>query len=143
MGDAWVSLPSRPVGCLRPFGLGIPARGGPIPAVTAELSLLPTSRSPYTIALPYRRATAEAERKGLPQLTTEKLRIGEVGAYTPVGVLDVAPLFGRRGDQPTYHFGHGMSASFAVSDSRGFKWLFAHAQPSYASLILACREAGR
>ena len=103
MGDAWVSLPSRPVGCLRPFGLGIPARGGPIPAVTTELSLLPTSRSPCTIALLYRRATAEAERKGLPQLTTEKLQIGEVGAYTPVGVLDVALLFGRRGDQPTYH----------------------------------------
>ena len=69
-----------------------PPRGGPISAITAEHSLLPTSHSPCTVTLPYGRDTTVAGCKGLPQLATEKMRIGEVGACAPVGVLDVAAL---------------------------------------------------
>lgn len=58
---------------------------------------------------------------GLPQLTTEKMRIGEVGIYAPVGLLYVATATGDAVDLPTYHFGYGMSASFTVCPSRGFK----------------------
>jgi hypothetical protein len=78
----------------------------------------PTSVSP-TVAVCRRSLdgwdTAVAGCKGLPQLATEKMWVGEVGTCTPVGVLDVAVPSHGSTVQPTYHFGGGMSASFAAS----------------------------
>jgi hypothetical protein len=45
---------------------------------------------PLPHPLPYGRETAEAGGMGLPQLATEKLQAGEVGASDPVGVTDAA-----------------------------------------------------
>jgi hypothetical protein len=96
------------------FGVVALPCGSHIPAISAGRSLLPTSRSPYTIPLPYGWDTAEAGCMGFPQLATEKMRVGEVGACPPVGVADVAVRRLSRTIQPTHHFGYGMSASFTV-----------------------------
>jgi hypothetical protein len=65
----------------------------PIRPITGRPSLLPTSHSLCLIPLPYGWDTVFTGGIGFTQLTTEKIRFGRIGVYTPVGVLVVAACF--------------------------------------------------
>src|SRR6266851_925685 len=81
------SAPFR-VGYLRlTAALSAPLQGG----LRFLRPLIPPAPSPFlTVGIPHGRDPAAAGGMGLPQLATEKLRAGEVGASDPVGVTDAA-----------------------------------------------------
>ena len=79
---------------------------------------------------------------GLTQLTTEEIRASPVGAYLPVGPTGVATSPVLLSVRPTHPFGHGLSASLAVSALRDVQ-PFTSVQPSGPSLGRTHLEAGR
>ena len=103
-----------------PFRVGYLRSRGPIRPVTGRPSLPPTSYTRDSIPLPCGRDTTEVGSIGLTQLSMEKNpdRLG--WSLYPGGRCGCRHPQGDEVVRPTYHFGDGLSASLAMSLSRGF-----------------------
>ena len=112
-----------------PFRVGYFRSCGPIHPITGRPSLFPTSCTLCSISLPYGWDTTCVGSIGLTQLSIEKNVDWSGWSLCPGGGI------GRRRPQlyeavlPTYRFGHGLSASLAISASRDF------------TMTLHCRSA--
>src|SRR5262249_33043665 len=103
-----------------PFRVGYFRIGGPIRPATGRRSLSPSSATLCSIPLPCGRATACAGSVGLAQVSMKKHVTGLGLSLYPGGRLGCRHPQHAEVIQPTYHFGDGLSASLAISASRGF-----------------------
>ena len=94
--------------------------GGPLCPITGQQSLFPSSPTRCSVPLPYGRATTSVGSRGLPQLSRKKSAVRLGWSLYPGERLGC-----RHSQSPevillTYHVGDGLSASLAMSLSRGF-----------------------
>src|SRR5262249_26343065 len=104
-----------------PFRVGYVRVCSPIRPMTGRLSLFPSSHTLCSIPLPYGRATTSVGSIGLSQLSMKKSAVRLGWSLYPGERLGC-----RHSQAPevillTYHVGDGLSASLAMSLSRGFK----------------------
>jgi hypothetical protein len=104
-----------------PFRVGYVHVCGPIRLITGRHSLFPSSSTLCPVPLPYGRATTYVGSIGLTQLSMKKSAVRFGWSLYPGERLGW-----RHSQSPevillTSHVGHGLSASLAMSLSRGFK----------------------
>jgi hypothetical protein len=105
-----------------PFRVGYTRVCGPIRPATGRRSLFPSSVTLCSISLPYGRATTHVGSIGLTQFINEEECVRFGCSLYPGGRFGCRHPQHAEVIQPTYHFGDGLSASLAMSASRGFKW---------------------
>ena len=103
-----------------PFRVGYLRDCGPIPPATGRRSLSPSSDTLCSVPLPYGWDTACAGSIGLTQLSVKKIMAWLGLSLYPGGRIGCRHSHSDEVIQPTYHFGHGLSASLAISHLRGF-----------------------
>jgi hypothetical protein len=103
-----------------PFRVGYVRRGGPIRPITERRSLAPSSCTLCSVPLPYGRDTTGVGSIGLTQLSMKKNVVWPGWSLYPGGRDGCRHPRKDEVVRPTYHVGHGLSASLAISCSRGF-----------------------
>ena len=103
-----------------PFRVGYLRWCGPIRPVTRRRSLFPSSHTLCSIPLPCGRDTTSVGNIGLTQLSMKKNVARSGWNLYPGGRIGCRHPHRAEVIQPTYHFGHGLSASLATYTSRGF-----------------------
>ena len=94
---------------------------GPIRPMTRRRSLSPSSHTLCSVPLPSGQDTTCVGSIGFTQLLMKKIMDDSVGVCAPVGFIGCRRFQPSEAVLPTYHFGYGLSASLAISASRGFK----------------------
>ena len=103
-----------------PFRVGYPCVCSPIRPATGRPSLPPLSHTLCSVPLPYGRDTAFAGSIGLTQLSIKKNMAWLGWSLYPGERIGCRHSQSYEVIQPTYHFGYSLSASLAMSPSRGF-----------------------
>ena len=114
------SLPSGPDGRRRPFGLGMCRGCGPLRPLPGRRSLFPSSPTRCSVPRPDGRAPTSVGNRGLPQVSMQKRVVRLGGSLSPGERLGCRPAQAPAVILLTSHCGHGLSASLAMSLSRGF-----------------------
>ena len=103
-----------------PFQVGYPRVCGPIRPLTGRLSLFPSSHTLCSIPLPYGRDTTPVGNRGLTQLLMKKNVVRSSWSLYPGERVGCRHPQALEVILPTYPCGDGLSASLAMSLSRGF-----------------------
>jgi len=103
-----------------PFRVGYFRICGPIRPATGRRSLSLSSPTLCSVPLPYGRDTTFVGNIGLTQLSMKKNVVRHSWSLYPGERLGCRHPHDAEVIQPTYHFGDGLSASLAISASRGF-----------------------
>ena len=103
-----------------PFRVGYLRLGGPIRPISRRRSLFPSSPTLCPVPLPYGWDTTHVGSIGLTQLLMKKSMVRSGWSLYPGERLGCRHPQHAEVILPTYHFGDGLSASLAMSASRGF-----------------------